>query len=82
MQFSEKNGNKGYFCNMTGLLVCESFMEDYILREIDKIGKVIESILVKIGVMKKSAAEESVRTFAKTELLDKIGVNLDVFIGG
>lgn len=37
-------------------------MEDYILREIDKIGKLIEALLQKAGILRRSGAE---RPFAK-----------------
>lgn len=35
-------------------------MEDYILREIDKIGKLIEALLQKAGILRRSGAGEAV----------------------
>ena len=32
-------------------------MEDYILREIDKIGKLIEALLQKAGILRRSGAD-------------------------
>ena len=43
-------------------------MEDYILREINRIGELIAALLDKIGLLKKSGAPELIRETAKTEL--------------
>ena len=43
-------------------------MEDYILREIDKIGKLIEALLQKAGILRRSGAGEAVCETAWTEL--------------
>lgn len=43
-------------------------MEDYILREIDKIGKLIEALLQKAGILRRSGAGEAVCETARTEL--------------
>lgn len=51
-------------------------MEDYILREIDKIGKLIEAILNRMGGAKKTDEDDDVCETAKIELLD--GLNLDI----
>ncbi|MFQ6941191.1 MAG: hypothetical protein ACLRSE_15210 [Alistipes finegoldii] len=42
-------------------------MEDYILREINRIGGLIAALLDKIGLLKKSGAPELIRETAKTE---------------
>ena len=51
-------------------------MKDYILKEINKIGQMIESILVKIKLLK-VRQNESVYEFSKIELLDKLSLNID-----
>lgn len=56
-------------------------MEDFIIREINKIGKIIEAILVKIGVLKKSGDMESLRSTVKTELAEKLDMDIDVLAG-
>ena len=40
-------------------------MEDYILREINRIGELIAALLDKIGLLKKSGAPELIRETAK-----------------
>lgn len=52
-------------------------MEDYILREIDKIGKIIEALLLKMGVLKKSNSGESLYEATKIELLEKLDLDID-----
>ena len=42
-------------------------MEDYILREINRIGELIAALMAKIGLMRQSASPEQIRTTAKTE---------------
>ena len=50
-------------------------MEDYIKREIDKIGKRLAAILQKIGVLKETKSDDLVNV-AKLELVE--GLNLDI----
>ena len=47
-------------------------MEDYILREINRIGELIAALLDKIGLLKKSGAPELIRETAKTELAEQL----------
>ncbi|MDL2231322.1 hypothetical protein LJB85_01110 [Porphyromonadaceae bacterium OttesenSCG-928-L07] len=55
-------------------------MEDYIKREIDKIGKIVEAVLVKLGVLKKSGETASLYGIAKTELLEGLNIDLDTLL--
>lgn len=52
-------------------------MEDYMVQEIRKIGKVLEALLSKIGLLKKSNATDSLCAISKTELLDRLDLNLE-----
>ena len=52
-------------------------MEDYILREINRIG---ELIAAKIGLMRQSASPEQIRTTAKTELAEKLDIDIDTLL--
>jgi hypothetical protein len=52
-------------------------MEDIILKEIDKIGKVIEAILLKIGVLKKENKHEESVMLSKLEVANKLNINID-----
>jgi hypothetical protein len=52
-------------------------MRDYILIEIDKIGKVIEAILLKIGVLKSENKREDIIGFSKLELVNKMNIDID-----
>jgi hypothetical protein len=52
-------------------------MEDYILKEIDKIGKVIEAILFKIGILKSENKREDIIEFSKLELVNKLNIDID-----
>lgn len=54
-------------------------MEDYILREIDKIGKVIQAILEKARLVK-AARDVSVYQMTKTELLAKLDLDVDALL--
>ena len=57
------------------LMVCGIYiiiMEDYILREIDKIGKLIEALLQKAGILRRSGAGEAVCETAWTELAEAL----------
>ena len=49
-------------------------MEDYILREINRIGELIAALMAKIGLMRQSASPEQIRTTAKTELAEKLDI--------
>lgn len=55
-------------------------MEDYILKEIDKIGKVVEAILIKLGLLKKNHNGEAIYKASKTELLEKLDLNIDTLL--
>ena len=55
-------------------------MEDYILREINRIGELIATLLNKIGLMKQSASPEQIRTTAKTELAEKLDIDIDTLL--
>ena len=55
-------------------------MEDYILREINRIGELIAALLNKIGVMRQSASPEQIRTTAKTELAEKLDIDIDTLL--
>ena len=52
-------------------------MEDYILREIDKIGKLIEALLQKAGILRRSGAGEAVCETARTELAEALDLDID-----
>jgi two-component SAPR family response regulator len=52
-------------------------MEDYILKEIDKIGKLIEAILLKIGVLKSENKHEDIIGFSKSELVNQLNIDID-----
>ena len=49
-------------------------MEDFILREIDKIGGLLRGMLHKIGILRRSDAPETVGPTAKTELADRLDI--------
>ena len=49
-------------------------MEDFILREIDKIGVLLRGMLHKIGILRRSDAPETVGPTAKTELADRLDI--------
>lgn len=55
-------------------------MEDYILREIDKIGKLIEALLVKIGVRRGSDGGEEACAATKLELSEKLDLDIDTLL--
>ena len=55
-------------------------MEDYILREIDKIGKLIDGLLQKIGIKRMSASKETVYETTKTELAETLNLDIDVLL--
>ena len=55
-------------------------MEDYILREINRIGELIAALLNKIGLMRQSASPEQIRTTAKTELAEKLDIDIDTLL--
>jgi hypothetical protein len=52
-------------------------MEDFILKEIDKIGKVIEAILLKIGFLKKEKHHKDIIELSKVELVNKLNIDID-----
>lgn len=53
-------------------------MEDYIKREIDKIGKVIEAILLKVGILKKeNKSEDFIIKTSKSELFERLNIDID-----
>ena len=52
-------------------------MEDYILREINRIGELIAALLDKIGLLKKSGAPELIRETAKTELAEQLDLDIE-----
>lgn len=55
-------------------------MEDYIMREIDKLGKVIEAILLKIGVLKESEQDETIAEATKIELAEQLDLDIDALL--
>lgn len=55
-------------------------MEDYILREIDKIGKLIEALLQKAGILRRSGAGEAVCETAWTELAEALDLDIDTLL--
>lgn len=55
-------------------------MEDYILREIDKIGKLIDGLLQKFGIKRMSASKETVYETTKTELAETLNLDIDVLL--
>lgn len=55
-------------------------MEDYIMREIDKIGKVIEAILLRIGVQTGSRQDETIAEATKTELAEQLNLDIDALL--
>ena len=57
-------------------------MEDYILREINRIGELIAALLDKIGLLKKSGAPELIRETAKTELAEQLDLAIDTLLAG
>lgn len=57
-------------------------MEDYILREINRIGELIAALLNKIGLLKRSGAPEQIRTTAKTELAETLDIDIDTLLCG
>ena len=62
------------------LMVCGIYiiiMEDYILREIDKIGKLIEALLQKAGILRRSGAGEAVCETAWTELAEALDLDIE-----
>ena len=57
-------------------------MEDYILREINRIGELIAALLDKIGLLKKSGAPELIWETAKTELAEQLNLDIDTLLAG
>ena len=55
-------------------------MEDYILREINRIGELIAALLDKVGLLKKSGTPEHIRETAKTELAEKLNLDIDTLL--
>ena len=55
-------------------------MEDYILREINRIGELIAALMAKIGLMRQSASPEQIRTTAQTELAEKMEHDIDTLL--
>lgn len=55
-------------------------MEDYILREINRIGELIAALLDKVGLLKKSGTSEHIRETAKTELAEKLNLDIDTLL--
>ena len=55
-------------------------MEDYILREINRIGELIAALMAKIGLMRQSASPEQIQTTAKTELAEKLDIDIDTLL--
>jgi len=53
---------------------------DYILREIGKIGQMIEAIMIKVGLLKKSGDSESIYQLTKVELLEKVNLDIDILL--
>jgi hypothetical protein len=52
-------------------------MKDFILREIDKMGTVIEAILLKIGILKRENKSNYLIEIAKLELLKNLNIDID-----
>ncbi len=52
-------------------------MEDFILREINKIGQLIEAVLQKLGIMKGASQQEQLYAAAREELLEKLKMDVD-----
>ena len=57
-------------------------MEDYILREINRIGELLAALLDKIGLLKRSGTPERIRTAAKTELAETLDIDIDTLLCG
>ena len=57
-----------------------SAMEDMLLREIEKTGKVLEAILLKLGVTTREKGEEAYDT-ARTGLREGLGMDFDAVLG-
>lgn len=55
-------------------------MEDYILREINKIGVLIAALLNKIGLLTRSGTPEQIRTATKTELAQTLDMDIDTLL--
>ena len=55
-------------------------MEDMLLREIEKTGKVLEDILLKLGVTTREKGEEAYDT-ARTGLREGLGMDFDAVLG-
>lgn len=55
-------------------------MEDYILREINRIGELIAALMAKIGLMRQSASPEQIQSTAKTELAEKLDIDIDTLL--
>lgn len=56
-------------------------MEDYILREISKIGQLIDALLRKAGLRRKDDDAETIVHMTKTELADNLGLDIDTLLG-
>lgn len=57
-------------------------MEDYILREINRIGELIAALLNKVGLLKRSGSPEQIGTATKTELAQTLDIDIDTLLGG
>lgn len=56
-------------------------MEDFIMREINKIGKLIEALLTKIGILRRSGSYSYLYDYTKVELAEKLNVDIDTLLG-
>ena len=52
-------------------------MKDYVLREIDKMGKLIEAILLKIGILKSENRKDELIEATKIELIKNLDIDID-----
>lgn len=55
-------------------------MKDYIMREIDKFGKFLQALMVKMRVLKRTNESDQIAGIVKAELLEKLDMDLDVLI--
>lgn len=55
-------------------------MEDFILREIDKIGTLLRALLERTGLLVRSDDPGQARSVVRTELLEGLGTELDALL--
>jgi GMP synthase PP-ATPase subunit len=57
-------------------------MEDYLLREIRKIGELLSALLQKMGMLRKAEEQKMLYATARMELMEELKLNIDTLLEG